>query len=163
MGLNAEFASEYASKIKETMSDELAAKVQWGRSDAANRYSYNLKLVVVMNETGQADKDRESAYQVKEHITNELGKDAFAINGKNCDVVVQASPARRELFAAASKFTSAFWALPVRPQRLGLEHRRRRRQEWPSLGLEGEGDGEVQRHHLWRLLGAVGAPTRSRR
>lgn len=110
-GVSCEWAADYLGYIREALPDHLRGRVDWQRTEAANKYAYNFKLVVVLKQSGHDDEDRRSAYDLKNGLADILAQKEYYIKGKEVYAAVQASPARRSLFAAAGKFCNAFVTL----------------------------------------------------
>lgn len=104
--MSLEFAVSYVDKIRQHLGDDFEG-IMWDKVEVANRYTYNFKLVLAMKETADCEHDRREAYRAKDLISKFLGEEEYYINGKRCFIAVQASPARRELFAKAGQCTPA--------------------------------------------------------
>lgn len=114
-GVSSEWVAEYMGHICEALPEHQRCLVDWQRTEAANRYAYNFKLVIVLKQSSRDDDDRRAAYDLKNSLAEILTQKEFNIKGKDIYAAVQASPARRTLFAAAGKFTTAFVTLSGDP------------------------------------------------
>lgn len=91
-GVSPEFAVSYVDQIRQQFDADYEGIV-WERVEAAGRYTYNFKIVLVLKETSDSENDRREAYRAQDIISKFLGDSNVSINGKKCFVAVQASPA----------------------------------------------------------------------
>lgn len=107
-GVSSEFAAEFMDKMRRELEGDVADHINWSRAAAANRYAYNFKLVMVINEQEDNQNSKDMAYRLKKAVAKLLQKQDYAINKAICYVVVQASPERRLLFQHAGRFCGIF-------------------------------------------------------
>lgn len=109
-GVSSEFAVTFIDKLQGRLSD-IGDLIDWQRSRAANRYTFNIKIVLVLQEDceqqGQNSRQRQDKVrELKERLMEVLQEKEFNANKKQLFAAVQAPPWRRELYALAAKFTA---------------------------------------------------------
>lgn len=106
-GVPCEYAAEFADKLQAKLPAEHADHIDWDKSSTANRFTFCFKITLVMKD----EVEREQVFQTKGEITELLKLPEFHIRGVMCFCAAQASPMRRELYASAGKYTTAFEGL----------------------------------------------------
>lgn len=67
-------------------------------------------MIIVLKESEDDSEARNLVYALKDMVTQQLKKPSFLAQKRQCFVVTQASPERRELFAVAGRLTTALMA-----------------------------------------------------
>lgn len=70
-GVSSEFAEEYLENIKLLLVSDGDA-IGWKKSVSANRYAYNFKVVIVMQELEDQAEARRRVYEVKDLVGGHL-------------------------------------------------------------------------------------------
>lgn len=109
-GVSSEFAVAFIDKLQARLSS-IGDMIDWQRSKSANRYTFNIKIVLVLQDDGeqpgQSSRQRlDKIRELKDELMGVLQDKAFYANRKQLFAAVQAPPWRRELYALAAKFTS---------------------------------------------------------
>lgn len=108
-GGSSEFAAAFLEKVRDAMG-HAATGTCWSRTEAANRYTYKSKLVMVPAVSGEdrpEEHRRDHAFEMNDMLATILQQVDFRTNDKLCYIAAQASPARHDLFVAAGKITFA--------------------------------------------------------
>lgn len=112
-GVSSDYADGYLSKLEEKLQGA-DTPIDWSRSRASTRFSFNFNIVLVLNDPppNSPDKDwLDSLRDLKSRVGQALQDDDMKINGATCFAALQAAPWRREFYAAAGKMTGALMAL----------------------------------------------------
>lgn len=107
LGVSSDFVAEYTEKLKNRMESESVGHIDWERTESAIRFTFCFKIVLVLRE----NTDREVVYVVKGEIADFLKDDSMRIRNAQVYCAAQASPGRREMYAAGGKYTNAFESL----------------------------------------------------
>lgn len=107
LGVSSEYVADFTEKLKDKMEEESAQYIDWDRTEGANRYTFFFKIVLVRRE----NTDRETVYTVKGEISEILKGDDMRIRHSLCYCAAQASPLRREMYAAGGRYSNAFESL----------------------------------------------------
>lgn len=112
-GVSTDYAEEFLSKLEEKPQGH-DSQIDWSRSRASNRFSFNFKLVMVLSAPPENMPDRDwldSLRDLKVKVGDVMREDDMKINGTTCFPALQAPSWRRELYAVAGKMTGALMAL----------------------------------------------------
>lgn len=146
LGVSSDFVADYTEKLKNRMESESIGHIDWERTESANRLTFCFKIVLVLRE----NTDREVVYAVKGEIADILKDDSMRIRNSQVYCAAQASPGRREVYAAGGKYTNASESLWRAGRTVVTKMRtcRVRGGGWQS-GAAGAGHGDTSTRSCW--------------